>query len=93
MSLILDREKVLKLQGVSLADQLKLFKLAGAPNFVGCALPKYADQKREALAEAVDLYLNGTWKIGEDSSSGSDSGDDEEEFPDMDDDGDWTDED
>jgi hypothetical protein len=47
-------------------------------------------EKREALSEAVGLYLNGKWKIGEGSSNGSDTGDDEEEFPDMDSDGDWT---
>ena len=83
----------MNLQGVPLGDQLKLFKLAGAPNLVNCALPTKADEKRKALSEAVDLYLEGKWKIGEDSSNDSDTGDDEEEFPDMDSDSDWTDED
>ena len=83
----------MKLRGVRLGDQLKLFKLAGAPNLVDCALPTTADKKRETLSEAVDLYLNGKWKIGEDSSNDRDTGDDGEEFPDMDSDGDWTDED
>jgi hypothetical protein len=93
LALILNKEEVMKLRGVRLGDQLKLFKLAGAPNLVNCALPTIADEKRQALSEAVDLYLNGIWKIEEDSSNDSDTGDDEEEFPDMDDDGDWTDED
>ena len=89
LELILDKEEVMKLRGVRLGDQLKLFKQAGAPNLVNCALPTTADKKREALSEAVGLYLNGTWKIGEDSSDDSDK----EEFPDIDSDGDWTDED
>jgi hypothetical protein len=61
----------------------------GYAAIVNCALPTTADKKREALSEAVDLYLNGTWKIGEDGSNDSD----EEEFPDIDSDGDWTGED
>ena len=91
LALLLNKEEVMKLRGVRLADQLKLFKHAGAPNLVNCALPTTADKKREALSEAVDLYLNGKWKIGENGSNDSDIGDDEEEFPDMDTDGDWTD--
>ena len=83
----------MNLQGVPLGDQLKLFKLAGAPNLVNRALPTIAHKKREALSEAVDLYLNGKWKVDKDGSNDSDTGDDEEEFPDMDSDGDWTDED
>ena len=83
----------MKLQGVHLGDQLKLFKLAGAPNLASHALPTIADKKREALSEAVDLYFDGKWKIGEDSSNDSNTGDDEEEFPDIDSDSDWTDED
>ena len=93
LELLLNKEEVMNLRGVRLGDQLKLFKEAGAPNFVNCALPTTADKKREALSDAVDLYLNGKWKIGEDSSNDSDTGDDEEEFPDLDSDGDWTDED
>jgi hypothetical protein len=93
LELLLDKEEVMKLQGVYLGDQLKLFKLAGAPNLVDHVLPTIADKKREALSEADDLYLNGKWRIEEDSSNDSDTGDDEEEFPDMDSDGDWTDED
>jgi hypothetical protein len=40
-------------------------------------------EKRVALSEVVDLYLNGKWKTGEGGSNDSDTGDDEEEFPDM----------
>ena len=93
LELLLNKEEVMRLQGVHLGDQLKLFKLAGAPNLVDCALPTFAEKKREALSEALDLYLDGKWKIVEDSSNDSDTGDDEEEFPDIDSDGDWTDED
>ena len=93
LALLFKKEEVMKLQGVHLGDQLKLFKLAGAPNLVNRALPTKVDEKREALSEAIDLYLNGKWKIGEDSSNDSDTGDDEEEFPDIDSDGDWTDDD
>ena len=50
-------------------------------------------KRGEALPEAVDLYLNGKWKNGEDSSNDSDTGDDEEEIPDIDSDVDWMDED
>ena len=47
----------MKLRGVCLGDQLRLFKQAGAPNLVNCALPTTADKKREALLDVVDLYL------------------------------------
>jgi hypothetical protein len=73
-----------RLQGVCLDDQLKLFKLAGAPNLVNCTVHTLTDEKREALSEAVDLYLNDKWKIREDSSNDSDTVDDEEEFPGID---------
>ena len=82
LALLLNKEEVMKLQGVCLGDQLKLFKNAGAPNLVNCASPTIADKKREALSEVVDLYLNSKWKIGEDSSNDSDNGDDEVELPD-----------
>ena len=82
LALLLNKEEVMKLQGVCLGDQLKLFKNAGAPNLVNCASPTIADKKREALSEVVDLYLNSKWKIGEDGSSDSDNGDDEEQLPD-----------
>ena len=82
LALLLNREEVMKLQGVCLGDQLKLFKNAGAPNLVNFASPTIADKKREALSEVVDLYLNSKWKIGKDGNNDSDNGDDEEELPD-----------
>ena len=51
LELLLNKEEVMKLQGVCLGDQLKLFKLAGAPNLVNCTLPTITD---EALSEAVE---------------------------------------
>jgi len=93
LALLLNKAEAMKLWGVHLGDQLKHFKLARAPNLVNCALFTIADEKKKAFSEAVDLYLNGKWKIGEDSSNDSDTKGDEEEFLGMNDDGDWTDED
>jgi len=64
LALLLNKAEVMKLRGFCLGDQLKLFKLAGAPNLLNCALPTIAGEKREAFSEAVDLYLNGKWEIG-----------------------------
>ena len=61
LALILNKEEVMELQGTCLCDQLKLFKQAEAPHLIDCALPTTSDKKREALSEAVDLYLNGKW--------------------------------
>jgi len=43
-----------------LLDQIKVFKEAGAPNLQG-AIPKYANDKRQALVDAVELYEKGVW--------------------------------
>ena len=47
LELVLNKDEVMKLRGVRLGDQLKLFKLAGAPNLVNRALPTKVDEKRE----------------------------------------------
>jgi hypothetical protein len=61
-AIILDKQIVSNLKGNHLLDQIKVFKDAGAPNLQG-ALPKYADEKRQALVNAVELYKKGVWVI------------------------------
>ena len=51
---------VSNLKGNHLLDQIKVFKDAGAPNLQG-PIPKYADEKRQALVDAVELYKEGVW--------------------------------
>ena len=43
--------------------QIKIFKEAGAPNLQG-TIPKYANDKRQALVNAVELYEEGVWVTG-----------------------------
>src|SRR6267154_2276310 len=62
ISIILDQEIVSKLKSNHLLDQIKLFKAAGAPNLQG-SIPKLADEKRQALVNAVKLYKDGLWLI------------------------------
>ena len=63
ITIILDKKIVSGLKGNSLLDQIKVFKEAGAPNLQG-AIPKYADDKRQALINAVELYEKGVWATG-----------------------------
>jgi hypothetical protein len=49
-------------QGNHLLDQIKIFKEAGAPNLHG-SIPKLANDKRQALVDAVKLYEEGLWVI------------------------------
>jgi len=56
----LDKQIVSNLKGNHLLDQIKVFKNAGAPNLQG-PIPKYADEKRQALVDAVELYKEGVW--------------------------------
>ena len=64
-------------------DQLKLFKNAGAPNLQKGRLPTKADLIRQALVDAIELYINGTWKLVLDEEPEEDitdlSGEEEEE--------------
>jgi hypothetical protein len=71
LDLIFDKEKIPGLKGVSLKDQLKLFKNAGAPNLQGRALPTKVNDIRESLIDAIDLHTNGTWKLVQDDESDS----------------------
>ena len=61
IAIILDKEIVSNLKGNSLMDQLKIFKEAGAPNLG--SIPKLANDKRQALVDAVKLYEEGLWII------------------------------
>ncbi len=62
-AIILDKQIVSKLKGDHLLDQIKVFKEAGAPNLQG-TIPKYANDKRQALVDAVELYKKGVWING-----------------------------
>ena len=62
ITIILDGEIVSNLKGNHLLDQIKIFKEAGAPNLQG-SIPKLANDKRQALVDAVKLYEEGLWVI------------------------------
>jgi hypothetical protein len=64
--LILDKEKVTSLKGQSLKDQLKVFKLAEAPNLKGITANSKVNDIRAGLSKAIDLYKSGEWKIHND---------------------------
>jgi len=88
LDLILDKKKIANLRGEPLKDQLKLFKLAEAPNLIGVRQPTLVADICKALSDAVDLHQSGEWLVGsEEESEGSDTGDEDE------DEDDWEDED
>jgi hypothetical protein len=62
-AIILNKQIVSSLKGNHLLDQIKVFKEAGAPNLQG-VIPKYANDKRQALVDAVELYEKGVWVTG-----------------------------
>ncbi len=62
-AIILDKQIVSNLKGNHLIDQIKVFKEAGAPNLQG-TIPKYANDKWQALVHAVELYEEGVWVTG-----------------------------
>jgi hypothetical protein len=62
IAIILDKGIVSNLKGNHLHDQIKIFKEAGAPNLEG-SIPKLANDKRQALVDAVKLYEEGLWVI------------------------------
>ena len=61
IAIILDKKIVSNLKGNHLLDQIKIFKEAGAPNLH--SIPKLANDKRQALVDAVKLYEEGLWVI------------------------------
>jgi hypothetical protein len=77
---------------MALKDQLKLFKIAGAPNLKQGPLPTKVGDIRKALLDAIDLQENGTWRIVEDEESETETIDLEEREEDEDEDeDDWED--
>ena len=79
LDLIFEKEKIPGLKGVALKDQLKLFKNAGAPNLKQGALPTKVGDIRKALMDAIDLHINGTWKLVPDEDSETEDMDHSEE--------------
>jgi hypothetical protein len=69
LELVFDKEKVPGLKGMSLKDQLRLFKNAGAPNLQKGPMPVKVADIRKALLDAIDLHTNGTWKLVQDEES------------------------
>src|SRR6266508_1970176 len=63
LDLILDKDKIPGLKGQYLKDQLKLFKNAGAPNLQTGNQPTLVADIRKTLLDAIDLYVEGTWKL------------------------------
>ena len=91
MDLVFDKKKVIGLKGEALKDQLRLFKNAGAPNLKQTTLSTKVDDIRKALANAIDLHTNGTWKLVQDEESEYEDTDLEEEEEEEDDEEDWED--
>lgn len=57
IAIIFDKGIVSNLKGNHLMNQIKIFKEAGAPNLQH--IPKLANDKRQALVDAVELYEKG----------------------------------
>jgi len=92
LDLIFDKEKIPGLKGVSLKDQLKLFKNAGAPNLKQGPLPTKVGDICKALIDAINLHTSGTWKLVQDEESESGNTDmSEEEDEEVEDEEDWED--
>ena len=91
MKLVFDKEKVPELKGQSLKDQLKLFKSEGAPNLKQGPLPTRVADIRKALVDAIDLHINGTWKLVQDEESESENINLSEEDEDEEDEEGWED--
>jgi hypothetical protein len=92
LDLELDKEKIPGLKGVALKDQLKLFKSEGAPNLKQGPLPTKVADIRKALTDAIDLHINGTWKLVQSEESDTESSDTvEEEEEEEEEEEDWED--
>jgi len=92
LELVFDKEKVPGLKGTSLKDQLGLFKNAGAPNLKQGPMPTKVAEIHQALVDAIDLQINGTWKLVQDEENETESinlseeeGDEEEDWEDVED--------
>ena len=74
IAIILDKTIVSNLKGNHFLDQIKIFKEAGASNLYG-SIPKLANDKRQALVDAVKLFEKGLWVIDRAEDWESDSKD------------------
>src|SRR6266487_17229 len=72
VELICNKDEVSKLKGEALNLQIQAFKQAGAPNLQGSVSTLKADQKRQALVEAVESMNAGKWKDSRQSKRGDD---------------------
>ena len=61
ITLLLDRDKVVKLAGENLRDHFSAFKAAGAPNMKDLTKRSKVAELRKALQDAVDMYHAGKW--------------------------------
>jgi len=61
ISLILDKEEVVKLKGQKLKDHFLAFQQAGAPHFEGITVRSTVQQIREALQKAIESFHDGVW--------------------------------
>ena len=83
VAIILDKEVVSNLKGKHLLDQIKIFKEASALNLQN-NIPKLANDKRQALVNAVELHEKGVWITGREEDWESEH--EEFDFGDMDND-------
>ena len=61
ISLILNKEEVVKLKGQKLKDHFLAFQQAGAPHFEGITVRSTVQQIREALQKAIESFHDGVW--------------------------------
>jgi len=65
--------------------QLKVFKLAEAPNLKGIAANSKVNDIRAGLSKAIDLYKSGEWKIHNDGALDESESREEFDMPEDDD--------
>ncbi|KAF9476975.1 hypothetical protein BDN70DRAFT_811358 [Pholiota conissans] len=88
LHLVLDEKKLPALKSQNLQDQYALFKARGAPNLQNIKKPSKVGEIRQALSDAINMHLKGTWIIvdeEESDSEGSNSVDENENEDDWED--------
>jgi len=73
VQLVCDKSEVVKLKGAALTLQIQAFKQAGAPSLQGSVSKLKADQKRQALVEAIESMNAQKWKDCRQSKDGNDT--------------------
>ncbi|KJA18866.1 hypothetical protein HYPSUDRAFT_69639 [Hypholoma sublateritium FD-334 SS-4] len=66
--LVLDIASAKNLKGKRLNDHYDFFHKQGAPNMINQHRVTKADEKRDAVAQAIEHYLNGEWNLGVDDT-------------------------